>query len=180
MHVERDIWQVQGSRHRLDEGKDPLMALVNKKEPCREPFQDHRLSRQILWLIWVSTTMTIPLQITFRQMDTSPALEARIRELVGRFERFSDNILRCHIIIEPLSGHSRQGALYEFRIALTLPDQEIAVCRTHPVDRAHEDPYVALRDTFRAARRKLQEYERKRRGDVKRHSTPAPGEPTTA
>ena len=122
--------------------------------------------------------MTIPLQITFRQMETSEGLETRIRELVGRFEKFSDNILRCHIIIEPLPGHSRQGALYEFRIALTLPDQEIAISRTHPIDRSHEDPYVALRDTFRAARRKLQEYERRRRGDVKRHSAPEPEQST--
>jgi hypothetical protein len=37
------------------------------------------------------------------------------------------------------------------------------------VDRAHEDPYVALRDAFRAARRKLQDYERRRYRKVKHH-----------
>jgi ribosomal subunit interface protein len=111
--------------------------------------------------------MILPLQITFRHMDSSPALEARIRELVSRLDRFSEHIMRCHVIVEPLAGHKRQGALYDFRIDITLPDEEIAIRHAHPADHAHEDPYVALRDAFRAARRQLQDYERKRRGDVK-------------
>ncbi|HTT01317.1 MAG TPA: HPF/RaiA family ribosome-associated protein [Steroidobacteraceae bacterium] len=119
--------------------------------------------------------MRLPLQITFRQMDPSPALEARIRELAARFDRFSAHITRCHVIVEPRAGHQRQGGLYEFRIDLTLPDQEIAVRRAHPANHSHEDPYVALRDAFRAARRKLADYERKRRGDVKSHVGPAHG-----
>jgi len=117
--------------------------------------------------------MIVPLQITFRHMETSPALEARIRDLAGRFDKFSEHIHRCHIIVEPLPGHSRQGGLYEFRIDMALPDREIAVRRASPVDPSHEDPYVALRDAFRAARRRLQDYERRRRGDVKAHTSSA-------
>ena len=111
--------------------------------------------------------MILPLQITFRHTESSPALEARIRELASRLDKFSDNIMRCHVIIEPPAHHKHQGALYDFRIDITLPDEEIAIRHAHPADHAHEDPYVALRDAFRAARRKLQDYERKRRGDVK-------------
>jgi len=119
--------------------------------------------------------MILPLQITFRQMDPSPALEARIRELASRFDRFSAHIMRCHIIVEPRSHHAHQGALYDFRIDITLPDEEIAIRRAHPADHAHEDPYVALRDAFLAARRRLEDYERRRRGDIKAHTGPAHG-----
>jgi len=119
--------------------------------------------------------MILPLQITFRHMDRSPALEARIRELAARFDRFSEHIMRCHVIIEPLPHHQHQGALYDFRIDITLPGAEIAIRHARPADHAHEDPYVALRDAFRAARRKLEDYERKRRGDVKSHVQPALG-----
>ena len=119
--------------------------------------------------------MILPLQITFRHMDPSPALEARIRELAARFDRFSEHIMRCHVIIEPLPHHQHQGALYDFRIDITLPGAEIAIRHARPADHAHEDPYVALRDAFRAARRKLEDYERKRRGDVKSHVQPALG-----
>ncbi|HEV2228202.1 MAG TPA: HPF/RaiA family ribosome-associated protein [Steroidobacteraceae bacterium] len=119
--------------------------------------------------------MIIPLQITFRHMDPSPALEARIRELATRLDRFSEHIMRCRVVVEPLPRHSHQGALHDIRIDITLPDDEIAIRRAHPGDHAHEDPYVALRDAFHAARRKLEDYERKHRLDVKSHVAPAEG-----
>jgi len=114
--------------------------------------------------------MMLPLQITFRHMDPSPALEARIRALGSKLDKFSAHIMRCHVIVEPPAHHKHQGALYDFRIDITLPDEEIAIRHAHPADHAHEDPYVALRDAFQAARRKLEDYERKRRGDVKSRS----------
>lgn len=114
--------------------------------------------------------MILPLQITFRHMPPSPALEARIRTLAAKLDRFSAHIMRCHVIVEPPAHHKHQGSLYDFRIDITLPDGEIAIAHAHPADHAHEDPYVALRDAFLAARRKLEDYERKRRGDVKRRT----------
>jgi len=119
--------------------------------------------------------MILPLQITFRHIDPSPALETRIRELAARLEKFCPQIMRCHVIVEPLPHHQQQGALYDFHIDITLPGEEIAIRRAHPADHAHEDPYVALRDAFRAARRRLEDYERRRRGDVKRHAGKAHG-----
>jgi ribosome-associated translation inhibitor RaiA len=119
--------------------------------------------------------MIIPLQITFRHMEPSPALEERIRELATRLDRFSKHIMRCRVVVEPLPQHSQQGALHDIRIDITLPDEEIAIRHAHLSDHAHEDPYVALRDAFRAARRKLEDYERKHRLDVKTHTRPAEG-----
>ncbi len=119
--------------------------------------------------------MKLPLQITFRHMEPSAALEARIRKLAEQLERFSQHMTRCHVIVEPPSQHQQQGALFDFRVDITLPDEEIAIHRARPADHSHEDPYVALRDAFAAARRKLQDYERKRRRDVKTHVTQAHG-----
>ena len=113
--------------------------------------------------------MQIPLQITFRHMDASPALEAHIRKLAARFERFSQGIVRCHIVVEPKPHYQHQGGMQELRIDITLPNTEIAV------HHAHEDPYIAFRDAFRATRRKLEDHERKRRGDVKARLGPAHG-----
>ena len=107
--------------------------------------------------------MLLPLQITFRQMDPSPALEARIRDLASRLDKFSPHIIRCHVILEPPTRHQHQGALYDFHISIAVPGEEIAIHGPRPSDHAHEDAYVALRDAFRAARRKLEDYERRRR-----------------
>jgi hypothetical protein len=72
-----------------------------------------------------------------------------IRELASRLEKFSAQITRCRVIVEPPSHHKHQGNLYDFRIDITLPDTEIAIRHSHPADQAHEDPYVALCDAFR-------------------------------
>ncbi|HYX74619.1 MAG TPA: HPF/RaiA family ribosome-associated protein [Steroidobacteraceae bacterium] len=114
----------------------------------------------------------LPLQITFRHMEPSPALAARIRTLVARLEKFDARIRHCHVIVAAPPRHRRHGALYDFHIDIGLPDKVIAVRRARSGTPAHEDPYVALRDAFRAARRKLEDYRRTRRGDIKNHSQP--------
>jgi cold shock CspA family protein/ribosome-associated translation inhibitor RaiA len=117
----------------------------------------------------------LPLQITFRHMEPSPALEARIRELAGRLEKFSAGIMHCHVIVEAPPKHQHQGGLFEVRIDLTVPDRQIAIRRSHPARHSHEDAYVALRDAFRAARRKLEDYERERHAPAKTHVGPPHG-----
>jgi len=116
--------------------------------------------------------MTIPLQITCRHMPTSVALQRRIRMLTTRLEKFSDQIMQCHVVVEPPPQHQRTGGPFTFRVDLTLPESRISIRRAGAADPTHTDPYVALRDAFDAARRKLQDYERRRRLDVKGHSLP--------
>jgi cold shock CspA family protein len=113
--------------------------------------------------------MQLPLQIVFRHMEPSPALETRIRELAARLDRFSPHIMRCQVTVEAPHQHHHQGQLFDVRIEITTPGNVIAIQRARPNDHAHEDPHVALRDAFRAARRKLQDYERRHRHDVKTH-----------
>ena len=50
------------------------------------------------------------------------------------------------------------------RIDLKVPGGEIAVTHEHD-----EDLQIALRDAFDAARRRLEDYARVQRGDVKHH-----------
>ena len=115
--------------------------------------------------------MQFPLQITFRNMEPSLALEARIQVLAERLERFSAHILSCQVVVEaPHHQHHEQGALFEVRLAISVPGKEIVVGNTHGNDPAHENAYVALQYAFRTARRALQEYERIRRRAVKQHA----------
>ncbi len=113
--------------------------------------------------------MQIPLQITFRHMERSDALEAKIREKVKKLEQFAEHIMSCRVTIDLEHRHHHQGKLYGVKIDITLPETEIIADR-HPDKRhAHEDVYVALRDAFNAARRQLEDYVRKQRGKIKTH-----------
>ncbi len=111
--------------------------------------------------------MAMALQISFRHVDRSAALEARIRALAMRLEHFSANIVRCRVILDAAHQHHEQGNLFNVTIDLALSNGEISIHRgQHQDESAHEDPYVALRDAFRAARRKLQDHEREHRHSV--------------
>ena len=113
--------------------------------------------------------MAVPLQITFKGMEPSPAMEERIREKVARLERFSDAILRCHVTVEAPHRHHHQGRLFRILVEIDVPRGRIVAGENGPQDHAHEDPYVALRDAFDAATRRLEDHMRRMGGAVKHH-----------
>ena len=119
--------------------------------------------------------MQVPLQISFRNMHPSDAVEARVREKAARLEKYFDRIISCRVIVEAPHRHHRKGKLYTVRIDLTVPGRELVVTRNNSEDHAHEDVYVALRDAFNAAARQLEDHARKARGEVKTHETPLAG-----
>lgn len=113
--------------------------------------------------------MQIPLQITFRHMERSDALEAKIREKAQKLEQFAEHIMSCRVTIDLEHKHHQQGKLYGVKIDITVPGKEIIADRHPDKHHAHEDVYVALRDAFDASRRQLEDYVRKQRGKVKEH-----------
>lgn len=122
--------------------------------------------------------MQLPVQITFRHMDASAALEARIRQRAEELEQFHDRITSCRVVVERTHRRQQQGNLFEIRVDLTVPGREIVVGREPGMNHAHEDPYVAVRDAFDAARRLLEDHVRRRRGDAKTHAVPDHGKVT--
>ena len=108
--------------------------------------------------------MDIPLRIAFQGMEPSPTLEDRIREKAAGLSRYHAHIVGGRVVIERLQKHSRQGDLFTVRLELTVPGGEIAVSRERD-----PDVYVALRDAFDAARRRLEDRERRERGTTKVH-----------
>ena len=119
--------------------------------------------------------MQIPLQISFRNMDPSPAVEARIREKAAKLERFHDRIIGCTVVVEAPHRSQNKGKLYSVRVDISVPGKDVVVDRAKPVDHAHEDVYVAVRDAFNAATRRLEDQVRKRRGNTKARGAVAAG-----
>jgi len=118
--------------------------------------------------------MKLPLQITFRNIDASEAMETNIRTKAEKLDHFYDQIMSCRVIVEAHHKHHK-GNIYHVRIDLTVPDGELVVSRDPGKDHSHEDVYVAIRDSFNAAYRQLEDYSRRRQQHVKTHETPAHG-----
>ena len=119
--------------------------------------------------------MQLPLQITFRHMDTSDAVAARIRERAEELERFFDRVMSCRVVVECRHPRCLQGNLFRVRVDLKVPGRNIVVVREPAAHHAHEDVYVAIRDSFDTTRRLLEDYVREARGDVKLHAVPDHG-----
>jgi len=122
--------------------------------------------------------MKLPLQIVFDNLPPSAAIEARIRKKADKLDLYCDGIMSCRVVVEAPHKHQHQGKLYRVRINVTVPDEELVVSRDPAQNQAHEDVYVAIRDSFNAIRRQLEDYARRRRGDVKRHESPPHGKVT--
>jgi ribosome-associated translation inhibitor RaiA len=120
--------------------------------------------------------MPLSIRITWRDIEPSAVLGARIRELAQRLSKFNAEIIHCHVIIALPHKHSHQGRVYEVRIEVTTPGTHLIAQHDHPERHSHEDPYVAVRDVFQSMRRQLEDHEKKRRQDVK-HPAPAVQDP---
>jgi len=112
-----------------------------------------------------------PLEITFVDSDPSPAVEARVRERVARLERHFSGITSCHVYVASPHHHQRKGRLYEVRLEVRVPGSELAITGRPGDVNAHADVYVAIRDSFDAMERRLEEWKRTLRGDVKTHES---------
>jgi cold shock CspA family protein/ribosome-associated translation inhibitor RaiA len=100
-------------------------------------------------------------------MEPTETIEALVREKAARLDTFADHIMSCRVVVEPKGKHHLHGNLFEVRIDITVPGEEIAVTREPNQHTEYRDIHVALRDAFDAARRKLEDYVRRRRGVVK-------------
>jgi cold shock CspA family protein len=124
-------------------------------------------------------------QITFRNMKSSPIVEDWIREEMEKLETLYGRLMGCRVALEIPHRHHKKGSPYHIRIDLTVPGGEIVVKREpslnararhlgQSLNRKHAEihlPHKELRqaidDAFRAAGRRLQDYARRQRGDVK-------------
>ncbi len=119
--------------------------------------------------------ISLPIQVVFRNMPPSDAVEQKVREQALKLHRYYDRILSCKIAIEISHKHQHKGFLYHVRIDLTIPNAQLVVSRDPMENHAHEDAYVAIRDAFISMRRKLQNFVRKQHHMVKHHEKPLHG-----
>ncbi len=111
--------------------------------------------------------MQLPLQVSFRHMGHSEEIERIVREKAAHLEAFAGDIVGCRVVVEPAAKGHKYGNQYDVRVDLTVPGEEIAVTREPGEHAEYRDIRVALRDAFDAARRKLEDHVRRRRGSVK-------------
>jgi len=102
--------------------------------------------------------MQLPIQVTFHGMKHSAALEQAIEERAVKLEQHFPHLLSCRAVVEESARHKHQGKEFVVRLDIKVPGTELAVNHDHS-----EDPFVAVREAFDAARRQLDEHARRQR-----------------
>jgi hypothetical protein len=133
--------------------------------------------------------MTIPLHITFRNMKHSAEVEDWIREAAEKLSTFSNRIVGCHVAVEVPHRHHKKGKPLQIRIDLTLPGREIVIKRGStgihviPVkgkastsghvrpNPPYSDLELVIHDAFKSAGRRVQDFARRQRGEIKKHQS---------
>lgn len=110
------------------------------------------------------------IQVTFRDIPYSKAVEDHIHDHAEKLSQYFERFIHCRVVLTIPQNHKHQGKLYNIRINLAVPSKELVVTRQQD-----EDIYIAIRDAFNALSRQIEDYIRKRRGDVKTHLLPVHG-----
>jgi ribosome-associated translation inhibitor RaiA len=98
-------------------------------------------------------------------MPHSVALEVAVMKRITRLERRHPQLISCRTVLGHAARHKQRGKEFVVRLDIKAPGAEIAINRDHS-----EDPFVAVRDAFDAARRKLSALARRKSGAAKRRA----------
>ncbi len=115
-------------------------------------------------------------EVTFRNLNASQWLEREIRERAEKLETYCPKIIACRVLVGKPHRYNVNGARFNVHIDIVVPGEEIAVShsphfRKQSEDGMRKDILTVVRDAFAAAKRQLQDYARRRRHEVKTHST---------
>jgi cold shock CspA family protein/ribosome-associated translation inhibitor RaiA len=129
--------------------------------------------------------MILPLQISYRNFDASAEAENWVREEAAKLDQYYRRITSCRVLIEVPHAHRESGRTYHVRVDLGLPGTELVVKHEATLrastgrgtdkrsvkalrrEERTKDLHLAIEDAFASTRRRLQEYVRKRRREVK-------------
>jgi len=125
--------------------------------------------------------MQVTPTITFRGVRRTTRLETHILTHVRRLEKYYPRASGCRVLVEAAQRPHQAGNRYHVRIDLSVPGREIVVAhqasqhataqqvharrltKATESDPALKHVRVAIRKAFDAARRRLQDYARRRR-----------------
>jgi ribosome-associated translation inhibitor RaiA len=112
-------------------------------------------------------------QLTFQGMKASGELRQDVEDRVAWLEQFYPQMIGCRVRLAVPHRHRGHGRHLHVHIEMSVPGGEpIVIDHVPSLELAEEHRYahVAIREAFDAARRRLQDFARAQRGDVKAHA----------
>jgi ribosomal subunit interface protein len=105
------------------------------------------------------STDRMELQVTFRDIPHSDALEDYVRVKAGKLGTFHRRITSCRVALESPHKHRSHGRPYRVRIDMKVPGAELVVAQ----GKHAEDAYAAVDEAFHDAERVLKSHASRQR-----------------
>lgn len=110
--------------------------------------------------------MTAQLQVSFKNMESSPWVEQLVQQQLEKLERACNQIISCRVIAQVPHKHHHINNDFEVTVHIHVPDHEIVVTRkgAHGVQ-----AQTVVIQAFEVAKRQIEDWMDISRGYVKRH-----------
>lgn len=123
--------------------------------------------------------MQVPLEVTYRGVEKSDAIDTLIDEKVEKLEEVCDYINSCHIAIEKPHDRPSHGSPYRVRLDITVPPGHEIIAENNQSEGDQYQPLnAAVREAFDAARRQLRKLAKRQNESDKGRTTSASQETT--
>ncbi len=114
--------------------------------------------------------MRIPLEISFHGMSRSESIEQIIRKDAAKLERVCDRLISCRVGVKQDQKSSKTANPFRVRIEMRVPPgHNLVVTNTSGLKEAADDLPAIVKNTFKAAQRKLKQLVAKQQGERKSH-----------
>lgn len=101
--------------------------------------------------------------VIYRDLDSSAALNEIITKKVEKLNRFTDQIIHSRIVLDTPHNHKHKGKQYRASIELDVKGGAVSVTRDD------ESIHIAVRDAFMSAERKIKQMSAKLRDTRQSH-----------
>lgn len=116
--------------------------------------------------------MKQPLEITYRNVTKSDAIETLIHEKAAKLDRLHDSIISCRVSVERPQEYQKSGNQFRVRIDLRLPPgKELVTRRESGKGEMHEGLHKVITDAFHSMERQLKKIKGKQEAHVKNNAS---------
>lgn len=114
--------------------------------------------------------MEIPMEVSFRGVERTHAIEKLIAEQAQKLEQVHDHIMSVRVSVEKPQEHLSSGSPYRVRIiARVPPGHDLVAARLEGEGDMHDPLDKVVREAFHALWRQVKEIAQRQRGDMKKH-----------
>lgn len=114
--------------------------------------------------------MPILTTVTFHGLEPSDSLREEAIKHAQKLDRFADDISACTVIFHSDTHRPHRLNRFTVRISVSMRGKKIDAEYGNDPSAEGKDMYVALARAFEAVTRRVEDYVRRRRGDVKSHT----------